>query len=60
MELSIIIGVGIYAFNILDAYVSAHLKDFDVSDNLSLRFDLPRILFVDERKFYSTGLTVRF
>jgi hypothetical protein len=35
-DLSYIIGVGIYAANILDAYVYAELKDFDVSENLSM------------------------
>lgn len=35
-DLSILVTVGIYAANIIDAYVFAQLKDFDVSDNLSL------------------------
>lgn len=29
--------VGLYAFNLLDAAVDAHLKGFDVGDNLSLK-----------------------
>jgi len=34
-----IIGIGIvYVLNIIDANVDAHLKKFDVSDNLSLSF----------------------
>lgn len=32
----ILLGV-LYTLNIIDAYVDAHLKEFDVSDNLSLR-----------------------
>ena len=32
----ILAGV-VYVLNIIDAYVDAHLKDFDVSDDLSLR-----------------------
>jgi hypothetical protein len=32
----ILTGV-VYVLNIVDAYVDAHLKDFDVSDDLSLR-----------------------
>jgi len=35
-DLSIILTAGFYALNVLDAYISAHLKDFDVSDNLSM------------------------
>ena len=31
-----IITSGVYVLNIIDAYVDAHLKDFDVSDDLSL------------------------
>jgi len=34
-DLSIIVGALIYALNILDAHVDAHLYDFDVSDNLN-------------------------
>jgi Family of unknown function (DUF5683) len=34
-----IITVLMYAANIIEAHVDAHLKDFDVSDNLSLRFE---------------------
>jgi hypothetical protein len=36
-DLSIIIAVVGYAANILDAYVYAHLKDFDVSEDLSMQ-----------------------
>jgi hypothetical protein len=33
----IIIGIGVYALNIVDAYVEAHLKDFDLNDDLAMR-----------------------
>lgn len=36
-DLNILITAGIYALNIVDAAVDAHLFYFDVSDNLSLR-----------------------
>ena len=36
-DYNIIIGVVIYIFNILDANVDAHLMDFDVSDDLSMK-----------------------
>ena len=35
-DLLIIISTAVYAANIVDAYVSAHLKDFDIGDNLSM------------------------
>ncbi|MFN4082262.1 MAG: DUF5683 domain-containing protein [Bacteroidia bacterium] len=36
-DLSVIGIAGLYALNLIDAAVDAHLKQFDVSDNLSLR-----------------------
>ena len=35
-DLMWIISSGVYVLNIIDAYVDAHLSDFDVSDNLSI------------------------
>lgn len=42
-DLCYIIMAGVYVLNILDASVSAHLFDFDVSDDLSMRWQ-PGIL----------------
>ena len=36
-DLTYVIGGVVYVLNIIDAYVDAHLKDFNVSDNLSFR-----------------------
>lgn len=36
-ELSLLVTVGIYALNIIDANVDAHLQQFNVSEDLSLR-----------------------
>ncbi len=36
-DLSVIVGVGIYLLNIVDAYVDAHLLDFEVNDDLSFK-----------------------
>lgn len=38
-DLSIIIGTIIYLLNIADAYVDAHLLEYNVNDNLSLKFE---------------------
>ena len=38
-DLSIIIGSIIYILNIVDAYVDAHLFEYNINDNLSLNFD---------------------
>ncbi|MDD4514814.1 DUF5683 domain-containing protein [Massilibacteroides sp.] len=38
-DMSIFIGVGVYVLGILDAYVDAHLFDFDISPDLSMRVE---------------------
>jgi len=38
-ELTVIFSVILYALNILDAAVDAHLYDFDISDDLSLKLE---------------------
>ena len=35
-DLSILLTAAVYAFQAIDAHVDAHLKDFDVSDNLTV------------------------
>lgn len=35
-DLSIIITAGVYLLNVIDAHVDAHLKDYDVSNDLSM------------------------
>lgn len=37
MELSYIAVAGVYGLNILDAFVSAHLKTFDINENISMK-----------------------
>lgn len=39
-DLSMLLTVGFYALNIIDANVDAHLGQFNVNDNLSLRTDV--------------------
>ena len=38
-DLCLIMTAAVYAFQIIDAHVDAHLKDFDVSDDLTVRLD---------------------
>lgn len=42
-DLAIILAAGFYVLNIIDAHVDAHLKDYDVSDDLS--FNLQPAMF---------------
>lgn len=37
-QLMVIITVGIYALNLIDAYVFGHLYDFQIDDNISMGF----------------------
>ncbi|WP_368668165.1 DUF5683 domain-containing protein [Flagellimonas sp. S3867] len=37
-DLSLLITIALYAFNIIDANVDAHLKQYNVDDNLSIDF----------------------
>ena len=46
MELSYIAIVGVYGLNVLDAFVSAHLKTFDINDDISLKWQ-PKINYTN-------------
>ena len=50
-DLSILLTAAVYIFQAVDAHVDAHLKDFDVSDNLTV--DLEPM--VDYQYNYATG-----
>ncbi len=39
-DLSFLLIVAAYGLNVVDAYVFAHMRDFDVSEDLSANFDL--------------------
>jgi hypothetical protein len=56
-DLTIIITVAVYVINLLDAYVDAHLFNFNVNDNLSLRV-APDLQMNEQYKSYA-GLQVR-
>ena len=60
MELSVIIVVAVYALNIVDAAVDAHLYDFNISNDLSMSVQ-PTIIN-DRTSFNSSaaGLSIKF
>jgi hypothetical protein len=60
-DLNIVLGAVIYLFNILDANVDAHLMDFDVSEDLSLRIQ-PDINYYQafEKKSNVSGFGIKF
>lgn len=56
-DLAILIGALAYGLNIIDANVDAHLKTFDISDDLSLQFKPYGNL--DYKNNLQTGLTIK-
>lgn len=56
-ELSLLITVGLYALNIIDANVDAHLLQYNVDDNLTLK---PHYKIDDFDRTSRVGLTMNF
>lgn len=56
-DLSLLITVGIYILNIVDANVSAHLKQFNVNENLTLT---PQLLQNDLNYKYNMGMGLSY
>lgn len=55
-DLTILLSIGYYGLQIAEAYVHAHLKEFDVSDNLSLRI-MPGLVPVATHSALAPALT---
>jgi hypothetical protein len=60
LELSVIVTAGVYLLNVIDAYVSAHLLNFDVTDDLSIQFSVPVIYNYRNANILMNGVTLRF
>ncbi|WP_396589434.1 DUF5683 domain-containing protein [Allomuricauda sp. R78024] len=60
-DLSLLVTIALYAFNIIDANVDAHLKQYNVDDDLS--FDFQPYLDVNpltNKPYYGMALVVKF
>jgi hypothetical protein len=57
-DMSLIIGAAIYVLNIVDANVDAHLKEFDIGDELSLK--VSPLLYANINRQFTTGITLNF
>ncbi|TJY36260.1 DUF5683 domain-containing protein [Pontimicrobium aquaticum] len=56
-EISLLVTIGIYALNIIDANVDAHLLQYNVDDNLAIK---PHFNFNDMDATTNLGLTLDF
>ena len=56
VELTVIFSTVWYLLNVIDAAVDAHFFDYDISDNLSLRFDPVFMMPTGRKDRYATGL----
>lgn len=56
-ELSLLITIGIYALNIIDANVDAHLLQYNVDENLALQ---PHFQYNERENTTDLGLTLNF
>lgn len=56
-DLSLIVTIGLYVLNIVDANVDAHLKQFNVNDDLSFR---PEVYPTDFSQQQNLGLTMTY
>lgn len=59
-DLSVVIFLGVYGLNIIDAMVDAELSDFDVSDDLSLKISPEIIPLYGKSRKNTIGLTLCF
>jgi hypothetical protein len=56
-DLALIVTIGLYVLNIIDANVDAHLKQFNVSNDLSFR---PEVYPTDINQQQNVGLTMTY
>lgn len=60
LELSYIITAGLYILNILDAYVDAHLFEFNVNENLSLEVSPIHTITQTRQSVFGINLSMQF
>ena len=57
-DLDMFIFIGIYALNIIDANVGAHLKEFNINEDLSLK--VKPLFYANINRQFTAGLTLNF
>jgi len=58
-DLFVIVTIGVYALNILDAYIWAHMKQFDNSNDLTLSLK-PSFINIAGQQHTALSLSMRF
>lgn len=56
-DLTILLSIGAYGLQIAEAYVHAHMKEFDISDELALKVQ-PNIMRIPTQQAYTPGLSL--
>ena len=60
-DLALLITIGLYALNIIDANADAHLKQYNVNEDLSLKFQpYMETLPINREINYGLALAIRF
>lgn len=59
-DLSFLLIIAAYGLNVVDAYVFAHMRDFDVSEDLSAKFDFKPIATSDGNTAMQISLRLNF
>lgn len=59
-DLCIILTGALYLLNVVDAHVDAHLKDYDISDDLSVRLE-PTVFqnYASRNGYYGVGMSLK-
>ena len=58
LELTVVAGIAVYALNIIDANVDAHLYDFEINDNLSIKIN-PELIVNNYKPSLGVGFCLK-
>ncbi|HEY4650614.1 MAG TPA: DUF5683 domain-containing protein [Pontibacter sp.] len=56
-DFTILLSIGAYGLQVAEAYVHAHMKEFDIGENLAIRVQ-PNVLQVPAQGAYTPGLSL--
>jgi hypothetical protein len=56
-DLLVMVSFGWYAANIIDAYVAAHLREFDIGNKLSMSWHPLKMVSIEKQTMFVSGFT---